>query len=204
MTHSWWFSHKTTAFYTEQCTSSLLFHILQSTLNWSLKNYGFICNSILFNSMCMCTNHLATKHNYYSRLMNYKYGWCTWDQTDRISLFHPLLTWCLKEPGQWFFSEYCIHLLRKVMTNAMIIITIVHWCLHAKIHSGGKVMSTVNFCFPSGYHCLLNSKSMVVTWRALLGTSHKLSLMPRPHLSWEKRSGEPSQISWAWSPLRNG
>ena len=45
VTLSWLFSHKTAPFYTEQCTSPLLFHNFEVSWggsNWSLKNYGFI------------------------------------------------------------------------------------------------------------------------------------------------------------------
>ena len=61
MTLLWWFSHKTAAFYTEQCISpSFLLTSLKSheaLLSQSLKNYGFICDAIFFT----CThvrNHL--------------------------------------------------------------------------------------------------------------------------------------------------
>jgi len=53
----WWFSGKTAAFYTEQCTSPSLFHnheVSWHGSNRSLNDYGFISNAIF-------TNHLATK-----------------------------------------------------------------------------------------------------------------------------------------------
>jgi len=50
-----YFTHKSaTAFYSEHCTSPLLFHnceVSQGTLNWSLKNHGFICDTISFACM---------------------------------------------------------------------------------------------------------------------------------------------------------
>jgi len=68
MTLSLWFSHKTAAFYTEQCTSPSLFYnfeVSQGGSNRSLNNYSIISNAI-FKNWCMCTNHLATN----SRLLN--------------------------------------------------------------------------------------------------------------------------------------
>jgi len=64
MTLSQWFSHKTIAFYTEQCTSPLLFHnfeVSRGGSNRSLKNYGFISYAILKKLACMHANHLAMK-----------------------------------------------------------------------------------------------------------------------------------------------
>ena len=115
MTLSQWFSHKTAAFYTEQCTSPSLFHNLEvSSLtrlaqgglasfllrpgnearakggsNRSLKNYGLISDAI-FKNWRMCTNYLATKQLLSS--LNYKI--CVHE--DRESLWHPLLIQCLK------------------------------------------------------------------------------------------------------------
>ena len=67
--HSLWFSQKTAAIYTEQCTNPSLF--CKFVVSWvALKKYSFICNAILFSSTCMFTNHLATKRDYYSRLLN--------------------------------------------------------------------------------------------------------------------------------------
>ena len=54
VTLSQWFSYKTAAFYTEQCTSPSLFHnfeVSQGSLNHSLNNYGFISDVIL--KICM-------------------------------------------------------------------------------------------------------------------------------------------------------
>jgi len=49
MTLSRWFSHKITAFYTEQCTSPSLFlnfQVSRGGSNRSLKNYGFISDNV--------------------------------------------------------------------------------------------------------------------------------------------------------------
>jgi len=49
MTLSQWFSQKTAAFYTEQCTSPLLFHnfeVSRRGLNRTPKNYSFISDTI--------------------------------------------------------------------------------------------------------------------------------------------------------------
>jgi len=51
MTLSRWFSHKTAAFFTEQCTSPLLssrFEVTRGDPNCPLKNYGFLYNAIFF------------------------------------------------------------------------------------------------------------------------------------------------------------
>ena len=51
VTLSQWFPHKTAVFYTEQCTSTSLFHNFEvswGTSNRSLKNNGFICNATFF------------------------------------------------------------------------------------------------------------------------------------------------------------
>jgi len=49
VTLSWWFSHKTAAFFTEQCTSPLLFsrfEVTRGVSNRSPKNYGFLYDAI--------------------------------------------------------------------------------------------------------------------------------------------------------------
>jgi len=49
VTLSQWFSHKTASIYIEQCTSLSLFHNFEvsgDSLNWTLKNYGFISDAI--------------------------------------------------------------------------------------------------------------------------------------------------------------
>jgi len=60
VTLSQWFSHKTAAF------------SLRGDSNRSLKNYGFLSNAIFSSRVCMHTNHLATKRNYYARLLKLK------------------------------------------------------------------------------------------------------------------------------------
>ena len=47
----------------------LLLFLLLLLLNRSLKNYGFLRNAIFSSHICMHTNHLATKCNYYVRLL---------------------------------------------------------------------------------------------------------------------------------------
>ena len=61
---SWWFWHKTAAFSTEQCTSSSLFSRFEVSWggsNHSLKNYGFLCDTMFSSHVLMHTNHLAMK-----------------------------------------------------------------------------------------------------------------------------------------------
>ena len=65
-----WFLHKTVAFFTEQCTSPSLFEVTRGDPNRSLKNYGFLYDAIFSSRVRMCTNRLATKYNYYARLLN--------------------------------------------------------------------------------------------------------------------------------------
>jgi len=58
VTLSWWFSHKTAAFSTEQCTSPSIFsrfEVSQGSLNRSLKSYGFLCDAIFTSRVRMCT-----------------------------------------------------------------------------------------------------------------------------------------------------
>ena len=51
-------------------------------------------------------------------------------------------------------------------------ITIMHWCLHAKTHPGGEVVNAVIICcFPSGHYCSLNWTAMVEMARALIETT---------------------------------
>ena len=57
VTISRWFSHKTAAFFTEQCTSPSLFsriEVSQGDLNRSLKNYDFHYDAIFFPHMYTC------------------------------------------------------------------------------------------------------------------------------------------------------
>ena len=73
VTLSRWFSHKTAAFFTEQCTSPSLFsrfEVTRGDSNRSLKNYGFLYDAIFSSRVRMRTNHLATKCNYNARLLN--------------------------------------------------------------------------------------------------------------------------------------
>ena len=53
------------------------FEVSQSSSNWSLNNYGSICDTLFYSLVHIGQNHLATKHNYYSRLLNYN-SLCAW------------------------------------------------------------------------------------------------------------------------------
>ena len=56
-----------------------------------------------------------------------------------------------------------------------VMITIIHWCLRAKTHPCGKVVSAVIiFVFFSGCHY---SNSMVITWCALISMNHKCRII---------------------------
>ena len=79
-----WFSHKTPAVFTKQCTTpslSSMFEVTRGDTNRSLKNYGFhyvasIMTPFFSSHVRMCTNHLAMKYNYYTKLLNEKLSWC--------------------------------------------------------------------------------------------------------------------------------
>ena len=95
VTLSRWFSHKTAAFFTEQCTSPSLFsrfEVTRGDSNRPLKNYGFLYDAIFPSRVRMRTNHLATKCNYYARLL-------TRNTVGVRGVF---------EESLWFFSQYCI------------------------------------------------------------------------------------------------
>jgi len=64
MNLSRWFSHKTAAFPTEQCTSPSLFsrfEVSQGSLNCSLENYGLPCNAIFFFTCMHVHKSLSNK-----------------------------------------------------------------------------------------------------------------------------------------------
>jgi len=112
VTLSWWFSHKTAACYTDQCTSPSFLHHFEVSwhgLNHSLKNYGFLCNAIFCSHVRMHTNHLAMKCNLLRNIGELE-----------IEL---VCRECLKRAwsGQWFFSQYCIHLLRKPVRTDLLL-----------------------------------------------------------------------------------
>ena len=95
VTLSRWFSHKTAAFFTEQCTSPSLFsrfEVTRGDSNRPLKNYGFLCDAIFSSRVRMRTNHLATKCNYYVD--------CWIRNTVGVRGAF--------EESLWFFSQYCI------------------------------------------------------------------------------------------------
>ena len=52
------------------------FEVTRGDSNRSRKNYGFLYDAIFSSRVRMCTNQLATKCNYYLRLLNWKYSWC--------------------------------------------------------------------------------------------------------------------------------
>jgi len=62
MNLSYWFTHETTAFCMEQCTTPSLFHnfeVSQGTRNHSLKNYGFQFGMSFSQSKPPITDHLT-------------------------------------------------------------------------------------------------------------------------------------------------
>ena len=86
-----WFSHKTIAFYTEQYSKPSLFHNFEASWggsNQSLRNYAFISDAI-FKKTCM---HVRIQDSWIRNMV---------------------VVFGIHCPGQWFFSQYCIHLLRK-------------------------------------------------------------------------------------------
>ena len=90
-------SHKTAAFYTEQCTSPSLYHhskVSRHGSNQSLNDYGFISNAI-FKTRMHAHKSLSYKSNY--NFAELEIG-CVHE--DRESLWHPLLTECLNRACQ--------------------------------------------------------------------------------------------------------
>ena len=120
ITLSWWFLHKTAAFYTEQCTSLLLLHnfeVSQGGLNQSLNNYGFYCDAIFFT----CIHAHKSLSNETILIQDcWIRNTVVWMKTGRVFAIHCWLgIWT--EPGQWFFSQYCIHLLRKPVRTDLLL-----------------------------------------------------------------------------------
>jgi len=71
VTLSRWFLHKTAALSSAPAHRFFsMFEVTQGDSNCSQKNYGFLCDAIFSSCVCMRTNHLATKCNYYARLLN--------------------------------------------------------------------------------------------------------------------------------------
>ena len=86
VTLSRWFWHKTAAFFTEQCTSPSIFYrfeVSRGGSNRSLKN--FLCDTIFSSHVCMRTNHLAMKCNYYARLLNSWYAGSVWREPGLVN-----------------------------------------------------------------------------------------------------------------------
>ena len=73
-----------------------MFEVTQNDLNCSLKNYGFLCDTIFSSRVRMRTNHLATKCNYNARLLN----------IEILLVCRECLkkAWC----GHWSLSQYWI------------------------------------------------------------------------------------------------
>ena len=93
MTHSHWFLHETVAFYTELCTSPLLFHnfeVSQCGSNQSLKNYGFISNT-------MRTNHLTMKQLLF-KIVELEIRLCTWRQGESLASINMCWLSAWREP----------------------------------------------------------------------------------------------------------
>ena len=119
MTLSPWFLHKTGTFYTEQCTNPSLFHNFEASRggsNRSLMNYGFI------SDVRMYTNHLTIKQLLF-KVVKLETQLCAWRQVESLaSIVDSCSVWT--EHGQWFFSQYCIHLphlLRKPIRTDLLL-----------------------------------------------------------------------------------
>ena len=105
MALSWWFLHKTAAYYTEQCTNPLLFHnfeVSRGGSNQSLKSCGFISDAIFKN----CTHVHKSLSN---KAVLIQDCWIRYMvacmKTGRVFGINCWLSvWT--EPGQWFFSQY--------------------------------------------------------------------------------------------------
>ena len=82
------------------------FEFSRGSSNQQLNNYVFISDAI--SHLCMCTNHLATKQLF--KIAELDIRLWAWRQGDFV-IHCRLSVWT--KPGQWFFSQYCIHLLRK-------------------------------------------------------------------------------------------
>ena len=114
ITLSQWFSHKTAAFSTEQCTSPSVFsrfEVSRSSANHSLKNYGFLCDAIFSSHVRLRTNHLAMKCNYYAA----QDCWIR-NTVGMQGVFEESLV-C--RSGQWLFGS-SMHLLLKEGTQTRI------------------------------------------------------------------------------------
>ena len=92
-------------------------NISWGSLNQSLKSYGFICNTIFFT----CTHAHKSLSNKTLLLKVAELEMCTWGLGHgRVFVIHCWLdVWT--EPGKWFFSQYCIHLLRKIMRTDLLL-----------------------------------------------------------------------------------
>ena len=77
----------------------------QWTLNFEL--------CLAFSSLVHMHKALSNECNNYSRSLNLKYSWCAWRQGETVivdSVFE-----------QWFFGQYCIHLLKKPVRTDLLL-----------------------------------------------------------------------------------
>ena len=109
---SWQFSHKTAAFYTEQCTSHCFFTTLKSS-NQSLKNYMASFVTPFSSIVYMCTNRLAAMLLLF-KIGDYiqKYSWAHEDRKSLSSIVYMVFEWSLVNDSS---AKYCSHLLRQPM-----------------------------------------------------------------------------------------
>ena len=100
--------HKTAAFYTEQCTSPSLFHnfqVSQGSSNQSLKNYGFISNTIFKNCRHMHKS-LSNKAIIIQDCWITKNQWCAW-RHGKTGINCWLCVW--RAPAQLMFLQPILH-----------------------------------------------------------------------------------------------
>ena len=112
-----WLFHD--GYYTEQCTSSMLFHNLKShkavqTGYWTTMDSSATPFSKL---VCMHTNHLATKQLLF-KIAELEIQLCAWRQGESLVSVADSV---FEQSGQWFFSQHCIHLLRKPMRTDLLL-----------------------------------------------------------------------------------
>ena len=88
----------------------------------------FICYTIS-SLVCMCTKHLAMKHKL--KFAELEIQSCAWRwEAVLLCQLQSMLTWCLNRClGQWFFSTYFTHLLRKPANFVLLCETMANFCL---------------------------------------------------------------------------
>jgi len=95
--------------------------------------------TLIFKTCTHAHKSLSNKNNYFSRLWNYKYG-CVHD--GRESLWHSSLTQCLNRA--WFFSQYCLHLLRKPIEDRLAVLAIFSSSMHLLLKNDiNKIIKTL-------------------------------------------------------------